>query len=259
MLNFKLLIKTREMKAVSEDILKSSTSNNNNNNNNDKDSVITNTLQVSGINVKDAIIGGRHISNKLSFKNKLKQNNSFIRNIESAVVVQEEEELLEQIEEYKRKEEAEKLKRNNKREYILSLFSRPLFAELFFAWSRDCEDNISVENAKYFRDELIMRGNKDDKNFNFRGMRVTKNFLVAFTGNVTSTIINRLDLSDNLITDICLHNIKSLISNKRLVHLNLASNMISTEGLKIIHSEIIYSDSLSYLNVREINKSFTLF
>ncbi len=95
-----------------------------------------------------------------------------------------------------------------------------------------------------------MRGNKDDKVFNFRGMRVSKNFLITFTGNVQSPVIMKLDLSDNLITDICLHNIKSLISNRRIVYLNLASNMISTEGLKIIHSEIIYSESLSYLNVR---------
>lgn len=191
--------------------------------------------------------GGRKLSTKLSFKRKI--NDGFLKKVNEAVIKQEEDELNDQIEEFKRKEEAEKLKKTNKRDYILSLFSRPLFAELFFAWSRDCEDNISVENAKYFRDELIMRGNKDDKNYNFRSMRVSKNFLVAFTGNVTSQIINKLDLSDNLITDICLHNIKSLIANKRIVQLNLASNMISTEGLKIIHSEIIYSDSLAYLNV----------
>jgi hypothetical protein len=192
-------------------------------------------------------LAGRKVSAKLSFKRKI--NDGFLQKVNEAVIKQEEDELNDQIEEFKRKEEAEKMKKTNKRDYILSLFSRPLFAELFFAWSRDCEDNISVENAKYFRDELIMRGNKDDKSYNFRSMRVSKNFLVAFTGNVTSQIINKLDLSDNLITDICLHNIKSLIANKRIVQLNLASNMISTEGLKIIHSEIIYSDSLAYLNV----------
>lgn len=140
-------------------------------------------------------------------------------------------------------------KESNTREYIISLFSKPLFGELFFAWSRDCENEITVENAKYFREELIMRGNKDNKNFNFRSLRVSKNFLVAFCGNLNSNSINKLDFSDNLLTDISLHNIKSLIANRKIVHLNLASNMISTEGLKIIHNEIINSESLLYLNV----------
>lgn len=141
------------------------------------------------------------------------------------------------------------LKRGNKREFIQSLFSNQLLAELFFAWCKDCAEDITVENAKFFRNELVMRDNKDSRNFNFRSLRVGKNFLVAFAGNLTSPTLGRLDLSDNLITDISLHNIKSIISNRKLVSLNLASNMISTEGLKIIHNEVICSKSLSYLNV----------
>ena len=180
----------------------------------------------------------------------LKKNTNFMDELKKNVNQIEEEELSKKIEEFYKSNNYENGKNVNSREFISNLFSKSLYAELFFAWSKDCDDEISVENAKYFRDELLLRGNKDDKNFNFKSMRVSKNFLVAFTGNVTSHSINRLDLSDNLITDVCMHNIRSLISNKKVMYLNLSSNMISTEGLKIIHSEIINSENLSYLNVK---------
>lgn len=192
------------------------------------------------------------------FKNtsKYKKNNENINEIIQKS--KQEKELEERIEEYKKNEEDNLLFQNssNTRDYIISLFSKSLFAELFFAWSRDCEDQISIENAKFFREELILRKNNDDRNFDFHSMRVSKNFLVSFTGNLSCQTINKLDLSDNLINDICLHNIKSLISTKKLVYLNLSSNMISTEGLKIIHNEITNSESLSYLNLGIYEGSF---
>lgn len=143
------------------------------------------------------------------------------------------------------------LKKGNNKEYIISLFSHPFYAELFFAWCKDCSENITVENAKFFRDELLLRKNKDSFNFNFKSMRVSKNFLIAFVGNLNSSRIEKLNLADNLINDVCMHNIKSIVSAKKLVHLNLASNMISTEGLKIFQNDVMFSDSLKYLNVSE--------
>lgn len=137
----------------------------------------------------------------------------------------------------------------NKKEYIYSLFPRRLFAELYFAWCKDCSEKITFDNAKYFRDEILLRNNRDNKNFNFYSMRVGKNFLLAFIGNLDSNKLNKLNLSDNLINDVCMHNIKNIITTKKLVHLNLASNMISTEGLKIFQKEVIESESLKYLNV----------
>jgi Ran GTPase-activating protein (RanGAP) involved in mRNA processing and transport len=101
-----------------------------------------------------------------------------------------------------------------------------------------------------------MRANKDLRNFNFRSMRVNKNFLLAFVGNLDSGAINKVDMADNLISDVCMHNIKNIISVKRVIHLNLASNMISTEGLKIIQNEVMSSESLKYLNLGIIDGSF---
>jgi len=137
----------------------------------------------------------------------------------------------------------------NKKDYIISLFPRRLFAELYFAWCKDCSENITFDNAKYFRDEILLRNNKDNKNFNFNSLRVGKNFLLAFIGNLDANRIHKLNLSDNLITDVCMHNIKNIISSKKLVYLNIASNMISTEGLKIFQKEVIESETLKYLNV----------
>jgi Ran GTPase-activating protein (RanGAP) involved in mRNA processing and transport len=144
--------------------------------------------------------------------------------------------------------ETEYKKGLDKKNFIMSLFQRQIFAELYFAWSKDCGETISIENAKFFRDELLMRDNKALTDFNFRCMRAGKNFLLAFVGNLDSPSITHLDLSDNMITDLCMHNIKSLITAKRVVHLNLASNMISSEGLKVIQTDLMTSETLQYLN-----------
>ena len=132
--------------------------------------------------------------------------------------------------------EKELKKTSNVKEYIFSLFTRKLYAELYFAWCKDCNEPFSAESAKYFRDELLLRNNKDLKNFNFRSMRVGKNFLLGFVGNLGAGIVKRVDLPDNMISDVCMHNIKSLISAKGVEYLNLASNMISTEGIKMIQN-----------------------
>jgi hypothetical protein len=130
------------------------------------------------------------------------------------------------------------------KEYIFSLFTYKLYAELYFAWSKDCKEAFSADSAKYFRDELLLRNNKDLKTFNFRSMRVGENFLLGFLGNLGPGAIRKVDLSDNMISDKCMHNIKSLISAKGVEYLNLASNQISTEGLKIIQNEVIASKTL---------------
>ena len=133
---------------------------------------------------------------------------------------------------------------DNVKGYIFSLFSRKIYAEIYFAWCKDCNETFSAESAKYFRDELLSRGNKDLKNFNFRCLRVSQNFLLSFVGNLPPGQIKKVELQDNMVSDICMHHIKSLISIKNLEYLNLASNMISTEGLKIIQNEVMKSNNL---------------
>ena len=140
--------------------------------------------------------------------------------------------------------------------FVYSLFSKKIYAEIYYAWCKDCNEQPSVESAKYFRDELLSRNNKDIKNFFFKSMRVGKNFLSAFIGNLPAIQIRKVELQDNLVNDECMHTIKNLISAKQLIYLNLASNQISTEGLKIIQNEVSSSNSLKYLNLGVTEGSF---
>jgi len=140
--------------------------------------------------------------------------------------------------------------------FIYSLFSKKIYAEIYYAWCKDCNESPTQESAKYFREELLSRNNKDLKNFYFRSLRVGRNFLAAFGGNLPSAQIYRLDLPDNLVNDECMHNIKNIISARQVIHLNLASNQISTEGLKIIQHEVMASKTLKYLNLGVSEGSF---
>jgi len=139
-------------------------------------------------------------------------------------------------------------KNPNLTDMIFSLFSKKLYGEIYYAWCKDCDEIPSLEGAKFFRDELLSRNNKDLINFNFRSMRAGKNFLGGFVANLPPIHVKKADLSDNLLNDECMHIIKNLISSKMIVILNLASNQISTEGLKIMQNEIIESKYLKYLN-----------
>jgi len=141
-------------------------------------------------------------------------------------------------------------------DFIYSLFSKKIYAEIYYAWCKDCSEQPSIESAKYFRDELLSRNNKDLHSFNFKSLRVSKNFLSAFCGNLPPIQLKKVQLQDNLISDECVHNMKSLIASKQLIYLNLASNQISTEGLKIIQNEITNSKFLKYLNLGVTEGSF---
>ena len=146
----------------------------------------------------------------------------------------------------------------NLTDFVYTLFSKKIYAEIYYAWCKDCNEQKSVESAKYFRDELLGRNNKDIQIFNFKSLRVSKNFLSAFCGNLPPIQLKKLELQDNLINDECIHNLKSLISAKQLIYLNLASNQISTEGLKIIQNEIANSKFLKYLNFGVSEGSFRI-
>ena len=151
---------------------------------------------------------------------------------------------------------SEKKNQNDLTSFIYTLFSKKIYAEIYYAWCKDCNEPPSAESAKYFRDELLARNNKDLKSFNFRSMRAGKNFLSAFGGNLPPIQVKRVELPDNLVNDECMHNIKNIISAKQVIYLNLASNQISTEGLKIIQHEVIASKHLKYLNLGVSEGSF---
>ena len=140
-------------------------------------------------------------------------------------------------------------------EFINSLFSKKIYREIYFAWCKDCNEPQSVESGKYFREELLARNNKDLESFNFKSMRVGTKFLKSFCNNLPSVQLKRIELQDNLINDDNIINLKTLITSKQLIYLNLASNQISSEGLKIIQNDIANSQFLKYLNLGVIEGS----
>lgn len=174
-------------------------------------------------------------------QNKAKVQNEFIENFED-----------EDEENYLKGD----VKNHDLSSFIYSLFSKKIYAEIYYAWCKDCNESPSAESAKFFREELLSRNNKDLKNFYFKSLRVGRNFLAAFGGNLPPAQINRLDLPDNVVNDECMHNIKNIISARQVIYLNLASNQISTEGLKIIQHEVIASKTLKYLNLGVSEGSF---
>ena len=149
-------------------------------------------------------------------------------------------------------------KNQNLTEVIFSLFTKKIYGEIYYAWCKDCEEAPSLEGAKFFRDELLKRNNKDLMYFNFHSMRAGKNFLSGFVANLPPIHVRKADLSDNLLNDECMHIIKNLISSKMILELNLASNQISTEGLKIMQNEIIESKFLKYLNLGVYKGSYRI-
>ena len=53
-----------------------------------------------------------------------------------------------------------------------------------------------------------------------------------------------MHLADNAITDYGMHAIKNIINSSRLSSLNLASNMISGEGLELFLDDLIKNETL---------------
>lgn len=67
--------------------------------------------------------------------------------------------------------------------------------------------------------------------------------------------MEKLQLADNAITDYGMHAIKNIINSTRLTSLNLASNMISGEGLELFLDDLISNTSLKYLDLGVVETS----
>ena len=185
-----------------------------------------------------------HFKNQSQDKNRININNK--NNNENIKMEVEEKDLEEDIDDSYRFNSNKNNKGSDLSEFVYSLFSKKIYAEIYYAWCKDCNDQPSAESAKYFRYELLSRNNKDIRNYNFRSIRAGKNFLSAFCGNLPGVQLRKVELQDNLVTDECMHSIKNIISAKQVIYLNLASNQISTEGLKIKNKRILISLNLYY-------------
>ena len=64
--------------------------------------------------------------------------------------------------------------------------------------------------------------------------RKTENYITPLYSN-----LHDLNLADNAISDYCMHAIKSIMVDTKLKSLNLASNMISGEGLELLLDDFV--------------------
>lgn len=70
-------------------------------------------------------------------------------------------------------------------------------------------------------------------------------------------MVEKLNLGDNSITDYGMHSVKNIIQacNSKLVSINLASNMISGEGIEVLLDDLIQNTTLKHLDLGVLEAS----
>lgn len=96
-----------------------------------------------------------------------------------------------------------------------------------------------VENAKNFKEELLKRNVKNSNALNLNSLRLGINSVLALSNNIHYRKFEKLNIADNAITDYGMHAVKSIIASTKLASINLASNMISGEGLELFLDDLI--------------------
>jgi len=86
-------------------------------------------------------------------------------------------------------------------------------------------------------------------------MRLGINAVIALSNGIEGQNIERLNLADNSISDYCMHAIKNIMKNAKLKSLNLASNMISGEGLELLLDDFIENKDLKSIDLGVIEGS----
>lgn len=117
-----------------------------------------------------------------------------------------------------------------------------------------------MDNAKLFKEELLKRNVKNSTNLNLQGLRLGINSAISLSNVFKNQVpghrkIEKLNLADNPVTDYAMHAMKALITNLKLNSLNLASNMISGEGLEIILDELIANQTIKHLDLGVVETS----
>ena len=108
-----------------------------------------------------------------------------------------------------------------------------------------------MANAKIFKEEFNKRNMKAPPNaLNLSSMRLGLNSIVALAGILANRKdIERLNVADNSISDYGMSAVKTILNSVNLKSINLASNMISGEGLELILDELIQHRTLKAIDI----------
>lgn len=104
-----------------------------------------------------------------------------------------------------------------------------------------------VENAKLFKEDLLRRNVKNSNALNLQDLRLGVNAILALSNFTGPKKFEKLNLAGNQISDYGMHAVKNLLNG--LSHLNLASNMISGDGLELILEDLIKNTTLKSLDL----------
>ena len=85
-------------------------------------------------------------------------------------------------------------------------------------------------------------------------MRLGINSIISLANSLICRKLSRLNLEDNAISDYGMHAVKNILESTDIEHLNLASNMISGDGLENLADAISNHPCLKSLNLG-LNKS----
>lgn len=141
---------------------------------------------------------------------------------------------------------------------IKELLEDPLFVEIFNARCHDSGDSTSIESAKLFKEDLLKRNVKNSTTLNLQSLRLGINAMIALSNSIQSRkAVEKLNLADNSITDYGMHSVKNLIKGcgQKLQSLNLASNMISGQGIELFLEDLINNTTLKHLDLGVLETS----
>ena len=81
------------------------------------------------------------------------------------------------------------------------------------------------------------------------GIRLGINSIISLANSLVCRRLIKLNLADNAISDYGMHAVKSILENTEIEYLNLASNMISGDGLETLVDAISNHRNLKVLDL----------
>lgn len=141
---------------------------------------------------------------------------------------------------------------------VKELLEDPLYVEIFNARCHDSGETTNIENAKLFKEDLLKRNVKNSTSLNLQSLRLGINAMIALSNSIqTRKVVEKLNLADNSITDYGMHSVKNILQNcgTKLNSLNLASNMISGQGIELFLDDLMQNTSLKHLDLGVLESS----